>query len=122
MALLAAVVALATLPAGFQNAQLRRSVAALISLSLEEYSASRMTYDLGRLAGHELTAREPGTRRYRPTATGLATAALLTKLADRVLDPAIARIAPAPGRAPTDPRRRFESPLDALLARANIAA
>ncbi len=122
MALLAAVVALANLPAGFQNAQLRRSVAALQSLSLEEYSASRMTYDLGRLVGHELIAREAGTHRYRPTAKGLATAALLTKLADRVLDPAIARIGATAPPAPTDPWRRFESALDALLARANIAA
>jgi hypothetical protein len=122
MALLAAVVALANLPAGFQNAQLRRSVAALLGRSLEEYSASRMTYDLGRLVGHELIAREGGTHRYRPTAKGLATAALLTKLADRVLDPAIARIGATAPRAPTDPWRRFESALDALLARANIAA
>lgn len=122
MALLAAVVALANLPAGFQNAQLRRSVAALLSISREEYSASRMTYDLSRLSGHELITREPGTHRYRATAKGLATAALLTKLADRVLDPAIARIAPTPARAPTDPWRRFESALHALLARANIAA
>jgi hypothetical protein len=122
MALLAAVVALVHLPAGFQNAQLRRSVAALLGRSLEEYSASRMTYDLGRLSGHGLIAREPGTHRYRLTAEGLATAALLTKLADRVLDPAVARLGATAPRAPTDPWRRFESALDALLERANIAA
>jgi hypothetical protein len=122
MALLAAVVALANLPAGFQNTQLRRSVAALLSCSLEEYTPARMTYDLGRLTGHGLIGREPETHRYRLTARGLATAALLTKLADRVLDPAIARIGATAVRAPTDPWRRFESALDALLERANIAA
>lgn len=122
MALLAAVVALANLPAGFQNAQLRRSVAALLSLSLEEYTRARMTYDLGRLAGHALIAREPGTHRYRPTAQGLRVAALLTKLADRVLDPAIARTGTEHPRAPSNPWRRFDSALAALLERANIAA
>jgi hypothetical protein len=44
------------------------------------------------------------------------------QLADRVLDPAIARIGATAPRAPTDPWRRFESALDALLERANIAA
>lgn len=123
MALLAAVVALANLPAGFQNAQLRRSVAALLSLSLEEYSRARMTYDLGRLVGHTLIERQRGTHRYRPTAKGLRVAALLTKLADRVLDPAFARIGTdRPRAAPNDPWRRFESALDALVTRANIAA
>jgi hypothetical protein len=51
-----------------------------------------------------------------------ATAALITTLADRVLDPAIARIGATAPRGPTDPWRRFESALEALLARASIAA
>ena len=122
MALLAAVMAMVHLPAGFQHAQLRRSVAALLGLPPEEYSRASMTYDLARLVGHALIARDPGTYRYRATARGLAIAALLTKLADRVLDPAVARIDRSCARAPTDPWRRFEGALDALLARAHIAA
>ncbi len=51
------VVVFANLPAGLQNAHLRRSVAAPLSLSLEECTRARMTYDLGRLAGHALIAR-----------------------------------------------------------------
>jgi hypothetical protein len=81
-----------------------------------------MMYDLGRLLGHELIAREPGTQRYRLTPGGLATAALITKLADRVLDPAIARLGATAARLPTGPWHRFESAPDALLVRANIAA
>ena len=81
-----------------------------------------MTYDLGRLSGHALIAREPGTHRYRPTAKGLRVAALLTKLADRVLDPAIARTGAEHPRAPTDPWRRFDAALAALVDHANIAA
>lgn len=122
MALLAAVVALAHLPAGFQNAQLRRSVAALLSTSLEEYSRARMTYDLSRLVGHGLIQREAHAHRYRLTETGLRTAALLTKLADRVIDPAIARSAQAPPAPPGSAWHRFDAALGALLARANIAA
>ena len=122
MALLAAVVALVHLPAGFQHAQLRRSVAALLGLPLEDYSRASMTYDLARLVGHALIAREAGTYRYRVTARGLAITALLTKIADRVLDPAFARIDRSCARSPTDPWRRFEGALDALLERANIAA
>src|SRR3989442_9234065 len=52
-------------PAGFQHAQLRRAVAALLGLPLEDYSRASMTYDLARLVGHALIAREAGTYRYR---------------------------------------------------------
>jgi hypothetical protein len=122
MALLAAVMALVHLPAGFQHAHLRRSVAALLGLGPEAYSRAAMTYDLTRLASHALIAREPGTYRYRVTTRGLAVTALLTKLADRVLDPAFARIDRSCARSPTDPWLRFEGALDALLERANLAA
>ncbi len=122
MALLAAVMALVHHPAGFQHAQLRRSVAALLGLPLEAYSRAAMTYDLARLAGHTLIERERGTYRYRVTARGLVVTALLTKLADRVLDPAFARIDQTCARSPTDPWRRFEGALHALLEHANIAA
>jgi hypothetical protein len=120
MALLAAVVMHAHLPAGFSNAQLRRHVAALLSIPLGEYTSARMTYDLGRLAGHGLIARIPRTQRYRPTADGLRQAAFLTKLAERVLDPGLARCGPAapPGRH----WRAFDRSLGMLVRRARIAA
>lgn len=122
MALLAALVALAHQAAGFQNAQLRRIVAALLAQSAQEYSRARMTYDLERLRGHGLIERVPRTHRYRLTAVGLRLAAACTKLADRVLDPAVARCAGAPPSPPGTPWRRLESALDALLKDANIAA
>ena len=122
MALFAAVVAIAHLPAGFSNAQLRRLVAALLGATLEEYSSARMTYDLGRLVAHGLIERLPGTHRYRLTDFGLRIAALCTKLADRVLDPAIARCADGAPSPPGTPWRRLETALDAIVERANIAA
>jgi hypothetical protein len=118
MALLAAVVMFAHLPAGFSNAQLRRHVAALLSIPLGEYTSARMTYDLGRLVGHGLIGRLPGSHRYRLTPDGLRQAAFLTKLADRVLDPGLARCGP-----PAPPGRHwqaFDRSLDALLERARI--
>jgi hypothetical protein len=120
MALLAAVVMVAHLPAGFSNAQLRRHVAALLSTSLGEYTSARMTYDLGRLAGHGLIERIPRSQRYRLTAAGLRQCAFLTKLADRVLDPGLARCGPAvpEGRH----WQAFDRSLGVLLQRANIAA
>jgi hypothetical protein len=63
-----------------------------------------MTYDLTRLRAHGLIAREEHSHRYRVTPRGLAVAALLTKLNDRILVPALAhaphRVAqrPDPGR------------------------
>jgi hypothetical protein len=120
MALLAAVVMFAHLPAGFSNAQLRRHVAALLSIPLGEYTSARMTYDLGRLAGHGLIERLPRSHRYRLTADGLRQAAFLTALADRVLDPGLARCRAAvpPGR----PWQAFDRSLGALLRRAHLAA
>jgi hypothetical protein len=120
MALLAAVVMIAHLPAGFSNAQLRRHVAALLSLPLSEYTSARMTYDLGRLVGHGLIARIPRSHRYRPTVDGLRQCAFLTKLADRVLDPGLARCGP-----PIPEGRHwqaFDRSLGKLLEHANLAA
>ena len=78
-----------------------------------------MTYDLGRLVGHGLIVRIPKSQRYRLTADGLRQCAFLTKLADRVLDPGLARCGP-----PMPEGRHwqaFDRSLGMLLQRANIA-
>ncbi len=120
MALLAAVVMFAHLPAGFANAQLRRHVAALLSLPLSEYTRARMTYDLGRLGGHGLIERIAKSHRYRLTPDGLRSCAFLTKLADRVLDPGLARCGMSVPPGP--PWQAFDRSLGVLLRRANLAA
>lgn len=124
MALLAALVAIVArhLAAGFSNAQLRRIVAELLAQSLEEYTSAKMTYDLGRLAGHGLIERLPGTRRYALTPFGLRAAAFLTKLADRLLDPGIARCASPPPSLERSLWRPLERALDALVDHARLAA
>ena len=77
-----------------------------------------MTYDLGRLVGHGLLELIPKSHRCRLTADGLQTSASLTKLADRVLDRALARR----GRpAPPGPRwQAFDRSLGVLIRHANI--
>ncbi|MGH8733163.1 MAG: hypothetical protein ACREVB_05725, partial [Burkholderiales bacterium] len=122
MALHAALVAIAHQAAGFSNAQLRRLVAALLSLPLEEYSRARMTYDLGRLVGHGLVERLPRSHRYRLTDAGLRQCAFLTKLADRVLDPGIARCTAPPRPDATEVWQRFDRALDKIVQHARIAA
>lgn len=106
------------LPAGFSNA--RRHVAALLSIPLGEYRRARMTHDLGRLAGHGLIERMAKRHRYRLTPEGLRSCAFLTKLADHVLNPGLARCGP---RVPPGlPWHAFDRSLAVLLRRANPAA
>ena len=79
-----------------------------------------MTYDLGRLVGHGLITRIPKTQRYRLTADGLRRCAFLTKLADRVLDPGLARCGPP---VPVDPPwRALDRSLGVVIGRANLSA
>ncbi|TAK33186.1 MAG: hypothetical protein EPO40_00785 [Myxococcaceae bacterium] len=122
MALHAALVAIAHQAAGFSNAQLRRLVAALLEPACGEYSSAQMTYDLARLAGHGLVERLPRTHRYRLTEAGLRQCAFLTKLADRVLDPGIARCGAAPPPDGAISWQRFDRALADILRRAGIAA
>ena len=85
--LLAALLAFRVLPDGFQNRDLRTTVAPLIGLSVEEYGRGRMTYDLRRLRLHGLIERIPFTRRYRVTDHGLRTALCYHRTYARVLPP-----------------------------------
>lgn len=85
MAVLQALTAFATLPTGFRNRDLRTRVAALLGLSLEQYTRNQMTYDLRRLRLKGLVARISETQRYTVTTFGLQVAMLFSKLYLRVL-------------------------------------
>ena len=95
-----ALLALRMLPDGFQNRDLRQTVAPLIGLSVEEYSSGRMTYDLRRLRLRGLIEKIPFTRRYRVTDDGLRTALYYHRTYARVLRPAAFGL-------PLQPRRRL---------------
>jgi len=64
----------------------------------------------------------PKSHRYQLTPYGLRVAAIITKVAGRVLDPAIARCRDAPPSPVGTMWRRFEQSLDAIVERAGIAA
>ena len=86
--MLAALLAFRVLLDGFQNRDLRETVAPLIGLPVEEYGRSRMTYDLRWLRLHGLFKHIPVTRRYRVIDHGLRTALCYHRTYARVPRPA----------------------------------
>jgi hypothetical protein len=103
MAVLAATVGFAHLPAGFDNKTLTRLVAEQLDAP---YTARQATYDLRRLRRKRLIERLPHSHRYQLTTRGRRVAVLFTKAYGRVLTPALAASDPA---LPADVARR--SPL-----------
>ncbi|MYD87423.1 MAG: hypothetical protein F4018_05565 [Acidobacteria bacterium] len=88
-ALLAALLRFDLLPAGFRNRELREAVAPLRGMSLDDYNAGQMTYDLRRLRLRGLIERIPHTQRYRLTAEGLCIALAYHRTQARVLGPVL---------------------------------
>ena len=88
-ALLAALLRFDLLPAGFRNRQLREAVAPLRGMSLDDYNAGQMTYDLRRLRLRGLIERIPHSQRYRLTAEGLCIALAYHRTQARVLGPVL---------------------------------
>ena len=84
-ALLAALLRFDLLPAGFRNRELREAVAPLRGMSLDDYNAGQMTYDLRRLRLRGLIERIPHSQRYRLTAEGLCIALAYHRTPARVL-------------------------------------
>ena len=62
-------------------------MAPLCGLTLDDYRASRMTYDLRRLRLRGLIERIPHTQRYRLTAEGLCVALAYHRTQARILGP-----------------------------------
>ena len=91
-ALLCALLAFRLLPRGFDNRQLRAQMAPLLGVSVADWSAGRMTYDLRRLRVRGLIERIPRSRRYRVTARGIRVALCYQRTYARVLRPALAAV------------------------------
>jgi hypothetical protein len=87
MALFHALCAFENLQRGLRNRDLRPNVAALLDQSLDQYTSSKMSYDLRRLRLNGLISRIPNTHRYSVTSYGLRVALLCTKLFLRILRP-----------------------------------
>jgi hypothetical protein len=90
MALMLALTLFQHLIDGFHNRDLRRLVADLLGVPIEQYTASQMTYDLRRLRLKGLIFRPPKTNRYFVTPYGWKVARLFSRLEARVFRPAMA--------------------------------
>jgi len=108
-ALLAALLAFRVLPDGFQNRDLRETVAPLLGLPVDDYGRGRMTYDLRRLRLRGLIERIPFTRRYRVTDDGLRTAMCYHRTHARVLRPAMSVAFEAPPHSTARLHRAIDS-------------
>jgi hypothetical protein len=104
MALLQAIVQCVLALADFRNADIRARVAALLGLTLDQYTPSKMTYDLRRLADKGLIKRVPRTNRYRVTSYGVRAALFVSKVHLRILRPGAASLEDIPDDIPRDLR------------------
>lgn len=111
-ALLQALCLFSNLPRRFRNADLRKHVAALLGLSLDQYTPGRMTYDLRRLRLKGLIHRVPGTHGYVVTSYGLKVALFYAKVYLRIIRPGWAAI----GEPRDDLRRPLRDALDLVDA------
>lgn len=123
MAMLSSIAAFAHVIGGLTNKVLREHMAARWD---PDYTSAQATYDLRRLRLKGLIARVERTNTYRITPHGRAMATFLTKLAQRVIIPALtdlddSRPQPPAPRALTTAWRAYERELDALIA-ARMAA
>ena len=91
-ALLNALVLFSVQTQGFNNAQLRTHLAALLGIDPEYYGAGRMSYDLRRLRLHGLIQRIAKTNRYQLTAQGLKVAMFFSRTYVRLLRPGLSEI------------------------------
>lgn len=123
MALFAALSRFAPALNGFRHGDVRPIVAALLSLTREDYTASQMSYDLRRLRLKGLIARLDGSHRYILTTYGRRVACLMTKLQQRIFDVATAAVG-APTALPSGLTRAFarlDAEIGKLVADAHLA-
>jgi hypothetical protein len=126
MDLMAALCVFVSLPGGFRNRDMRAHVAQLLRCDPATITPGRMTYDLRRLRLHGLIQRVPGTFRYHLTESGARAATVYSRLAARVLRPALAGSTPTVHRpGPGAPINRalltIDRGLDCLLEESRLA-
>jgi hypothetical protein len=123
MALLHTLCLFFHLAAGLRNRDFRSRVAALLGLSLEQYSRGRATYDLRRLRLKGLIRRVPWTNRYEVTPLGRRVAYFHTTLYARILRPAWAAMTSTDDRLPRPLRaalRQVDEEVEKLCNSANL--
>ena len=123
MALFAALAAFTHAVGGLTNPGLVRLVQGLYQPG---YHRRQATYDLRRLRRNGLIERLAGTHTYRVTDHGRRIATLFTKLAARIVVPALTDLErpaqPAGPRSLTSAWRAYEHELQTLIRTAGLAA
>lgn len=79
-------------PHGFTAADFRRHVAPLLDRKPDQITQGQTSYDLRRLAKHDLIRRKQGTHRYQVTDTGAHHALFLTRVSHQVFNTGLAEI------------------------------
>jgi hypothetical protein len=125
VALLEALCSVAHIFDGLTNATLRAQMSALLGV---DYRANQATYDLRRLRLKGLIERMAHTNRYRVTEHGRRVATFFTRLAKRVVVPALAALRPARRASRGIPPplvvawRDYDSEIQRLVKRSKLAA
>jgi hypothetical protein len=89
MALMLVLCQFSSVIQGVRNRELRRQVAALLGLPLEQYSAGQASYDLRRMVRKGLLCRALKSQRYYLTPYGWKLARLYARLEARIFRPAL---------------------------------
>jgi hypothetical protein len=121
MALMLSLCGFGCLIDGLRSRELRPRVAALLSVGLEQYSASQMSYDLRRLVRKGIICRVNGSQRYYLTPYGWRLARFYARLEARVFRPALTALntPPTGSNAPLNKAlQTIDTELDRLVAQA----
>ncbi len=119
MALMLALCLFGCVIDGFRGRELRRQVASLLGVGLEEYSAAKMSYDLRRLVRKGIICRVAASHRCYLTPYGWKLARLYARLDARVFRPALTAMNDPPQVLPGPLKRALQAvdaELDRLLA------
>jgi hypothetical protein len=100
MALMLVLCQFSSVIEGMRNGQLRRQVAALLGVPLEQYKAGQASYDLRRLVRKGLLCRALKSQRYYLTPYGWKLARLYARLEARIFRPALTAMNDPPSGLP----------------------
>jgi hypothetical protein len=116
-AVIEAVIALAPTLYGFTASTLAAKVRAILGVSEHEYTPRQAAYDLKKLRGKALVCKIDGSRRYEPTADGLAVMTALLILREKVIKPVFAGAT----KPKCGPKPKHQSPIDAIYQTIQLA-
>ena len=106
---------------GMRNRELRRQVASLLGVSVEQYSSGQASYDLRRLVRKGLLCRALNSQRYDLTPYGWKLARLYARLEARIFRPALTAMNGPPAAVPGKLRQTLsavDSQFDQLISQA----